>query len=399
MWKSLVHVCRRWRSIIFASPRRLCLVLQCDAKTRVRKLLDTWPPLPIIIRYSHLDAGEEGEGNIIAALGLRDRITGISFEKIQSSEGLARFTAKMRKPFPALTQLHIACDEYYFGPAVVPKTFFCGSAPQLRSFTSHNMAYLELPKLVLSSARLVTLSLRALPTDTHYISPEMMVTYLAAIPTLEEFSVGFRWQSLESRPDPIDPPRQTRVVLPALNHLRFQGASKYLEDFVALLDTPVLNNLSIVFFIHNIFHVGHLCEFIDRAETFKPLEQAFIELRCRTFSITLRSPNRLFLEIRCNTTKWGVSLLAQLCNDLSPHLSRVGRLEIRGVPPAAQASLGDAESAQWVKLFHPFTAVQSLYASKLMAPLVAPVLQEPTLSEECLTDALPALRDLVLEGL
>ena len=364
------------------------------------KLLDTWSPLPITIRYSPLDAGEEGEGNIIAALGLRDRITGIRFEKIQSSEELERFTVEMRRPFPALTQLHIACDDYYFGPAIVPRTFLCGSAPELRSFTSHNMAYLELPKLVLSSSRLVTLSLRALPTETHYISPEMMVAHLAAIPTLQEFSVGFRWQSLQSRPDPIDPPRQTRVVLPALNHLQFQGASTYLEDFVALLETPLLNNLGIVFFIHDIFHVGHLCEFIDRAENFKPLEQALIELRCRTFTITLRSPSRLFLEIRCNMEKWGVSLLAQLCNDLSPHLSHVERLEIRGVPPAAQSWPGDAESAQWVKLFHPFTAVQSLHVSKLMTPLVAAVLQEqPTLSVECLTDLLPSLRDLVLERL
>jgi hypothetical protein len=176
-----------------------------------------------------------------------------------------------------------------------------------------------------------------------------------------------------------------------------------LEDFDALLYTPSLNNLTIVFFILNIFHVGHLCEFIARGESFRPLEQACIELRCRTFSITLQSPppSRLFLEIRCNTTKWGVSLLAQLCNDFSPHLSRVQRLEIRGVPPAAPESRGDAESAQWVNLFHPFASVQSLRASKLMAPLVAPVLRrEPTPFEQGgLTDVLPALRDVVLEGL
>jgi hypothetical protein len=79
MWKSLVHVCQRWRSIIFAPP----LVLQCDARTRVSELLDTWPPLPVIIRYSPLDAGEKGKRNMIAALGLCDRITGIRFEKIE----------------------------------------------------------------------------------------------------------------------------------------------------------------------------------------------------------------------------------------------------------------------------------------------------------------------------
>ena len=71
-------------------------------------------------------------------------------------------------------------------------------------------------RLVFCASSRVTLSLRALPTrltDTHYSTshptPEMMVTYLAATPTLEEFSVGFRWQYPESRPLPIDSPRQT----------------------------------------------------------------------------------------------------------------------------------------------------------------------------------------------
>ena len=132
MWKSLVHACQRWRSIIFASPRHLCLVLQCDARTWVSKLLDTWPPFPIIIRY----LPEEREGNIIAARALRERITGIRFEKIQRLVELARFTAKkMRNRFWALTQLHMASDEYHSWPVIVPKIFLCGSAPHLRSFT------------------------------------------------------------------------------------------------------------------------------------------------------------------------------------------------------------------------------------------------------------------------
>ena len=37
-------------------------------------VMDTWPPLPIIIRYSPFDAGEEGERNMIAALGLREAV-------------------------------------------------------------------------------------------------------------------------------------------------------------------------------------------------------------------------------------------------------------------------------------------------------------------------------------
>ena len=149
-----------------------------------------------------------------------------------------------------LTQLHMACDGYYFGSAIRP-----------RFAIVHIAQHGIFQTLVFRSPRLVTLSLRPLPTDTHssHPTPEMMVTYLAA-----------------SRPLPIDSPDPRRPTRPQSS--RFQGASKYLEDFVALLDTTSLNNLTIVFFIHNIFHAGHLCEFIARAEIFKPLEQVCIEL-------------------------------------------------------------------------------------------------------------------------
>jgi F-box associated protein len=42
-WKSLVHVCRRWRSIVFRSPYRLDLKLFCTPKTPSKDTLDVWP--------------------------------------------------------------------------------------------------------------------------------------------------------------------------------------------------------------------------------------------------------------------------------------------------------------------------------------------------------------------
>jgi hypothetical protein len=47
-WHRLVHVCRRWRSVVFASPNFLDLGLLCDTRTRV-ELEGICPPLPIII--------------------------------------------------------------------------------------------------------------------------------------------------------------------------------------------------------------------------------------------------------------------------------------------------------------------------------------------------------------
>ena len=53
-WQSLVHVCQRWRRLVFGSPRCLSLRLYCatKAQTRLRDTLDIWPALPLIIRGS-----------------------------------------------------------------------------------------------------------------------------------------------------------------------------------------------------------------------------------------------------------------------------------------------------------------------------------------------------------
>jgi hypothetical protein len=49
-WHTLVHVCRRWREVVFASPRRLNLALLCGEKTPVRKMLNIWPAFPMDIQ-------------------------------------------------------------------------------------------------------------------------------------------------------------------------------------------------------------------------------------------------------------------------------------------------------------------------------------------------------------
>src|ERR1700677_879074 len=49
-WDTLVHVCRKWRTIVLESPLRLDLRLFCSERTPVKKTLAVWPPLPIVIR-------------------------------------------------------------------------------------------------------------------------------------------------------------------------------------------------------------------------------------------------------------------------------------------------------------------------------------------------------------
>src|SRR5229473_4140722 len=102
-WHTLVHVCRKWRSIVFGSPLRLNLQLHCTEYTPVREMLAIWPPLPIIIRRD----GEAWDiDNIVAALEHNDRVCEINLMYISSWE-LEEVLAPMQKPYPALTDLTI----------------------------------------------------------------------------------------------------------------------------------------------------------------------------------------------------------------------------------------------------------------------------------------------------
>ena len=66
MWLTLAHVCRRWRSVVFGSPRRLNLQLVCTTRTPVRNTLDVWSALPLAIEA--LNCRKGGVDNINALL-------------------------------------------------------------------------------------------------------------------------------------------------------------------------------------------------------------------------------------------------------------------------------------------------------------------------------------------
>ena len=70
-----------------------------------------------------------------------------------------------------------------------------------------------------------------------------MVTCLSVLTRLEILVIGF--ESPRSRPDRKSrrPPPPTRTLLPVLTEFHFRGHEKYLEDLVARIDAPLLDNL------------------------------------------------------------------------------------------------------------------------------------------------------------
>ena len=257
-WYTLVHVCRKWRNVVFGSPRRLHLRLHCTARTPVREMLDVWPLLPIVIRAS----GREmyGDDNIIAALEHTDRVCGIGIFSVSSSR-LETLLAAMRRPFPALAGLRLRSDSEA-APAVIPASFLGGSAPRLQILILDRIPFPGLSKLLSSATHLVDLSLWRIP-HSGYIPPESMAACLSVLTRLE--SLVIRFESPQSRPVQKGrlPPSPTRILLPVLIELQFFGVSEYLEVLVARIDAPILDKLDITFFQQLIFDTPQLTQFIS----------------------------------------------------------------------------------------------------------------------------------------
>ncbi|KAI9452405.1 hypothetical protein BJY52DRAFT_912695 [Lactarius psammicola] len=104
-WHLLVHVCQRWRQIIFASPNRLNLQIICTYGTPVRKSLGIWPAIPIGIDFCYSDIPPTDEDNVIAALEHSDRVCFVSLGVTGSQ--LGNMATVMQEPFPVLAHIKI----------------------------------------------------------------------------------------------------------------------------------------------------------------------------------------------------------------------------------------------------------------------------------------------------
>jgi hypothetical protein len=367
--------------------------LFCDTKTPVKETLDIWPPLPVA-----LSCNSGGVDNTVAALELNDRISELHIFRITSSQ-FKKILAAMQQPFPALTSLNISyLDEF---AAVVPPSFLGGSAPSLRSLTLHHVAFPEIPKLLLCATHLVELSLWNIP-QSGYFSPEAMATSLSVLTKLESLQIGFEFP--QSRPDRGSqrPPSPTRTLLPVLTELIFRGVGEYVEDFVARIDTPLLDTLTI-FFDQLILDTTQLTRFISRTPNFKAHDEAHVYFSDKDVSVTLSlgsdDMKGVHLSIPCIQPDLQLSFMALVCSSSFPQglTLTVERLYIQ--EPEWESSQeywrNSFGGSQWLELLRPFTAVKELYISHEFVPRIMPALQE--LVGDRVIEVLPVLRSLFLE--
>jgi hypothetical protein len=404
-WHTLVHVCRKWRNVVFKSPGRLNVQIICSFRRPVRAALDIWPPLPIKISDSEINKKGSDVDNIIAALEHKDRVSEIDLCNLSCGD-VVKILVVMQEPFSALTSLELhSYDDATAKVVRGPDSFLGGSAPHLRTLTSDRipLPFLGLQKLLLSANGLVHLGLQNIPHSV-YFSPDAIVTCLSGLTKLEKLELTFK--SPRSRPDRESrrPPPPTRTLLPALTCMTFKGINEYLEDIVAQIDTPLLEALSITFFHQLAFDTRQLAQFIGRAPEPGGYDEAHVVFSEHTVRVTflseLTGEEEIDLGVACKHPDLQLLSVTQLCTQSFPQAfiptaKHLYIVESKDLPRPNWEN--NIQKSQWLRLLRPFTAVKDLYLSEKIVPLIAPALRE--LVGERVTEVLPALQCLLLEGL
>jgi hypothetical protein len=399
-WQALVHVCRRWRCVVFGSPRHLDLRLFCTANTPTRDTVDVWPALPLAIE-DH-DSRTGSVDNILALLERSDlvrRITQITLLGLSSSQ-LEDIWEAMQVPFPELTDLSLIHDDETEPVLPLSDSFLGGSAPRLRYLELEGIPYLGLSKLFLSAAHLTELHLTRIP-HSGYISPEAMVACISTLTSLEWLSLGFQSSGPHPDQESQPPPPLIRTSLPVLDRFTFNGGGEYLEYLVARIDAPRLRGVYITLFNDIVFVTPQFTRFISHAPILEAFDEATVTLTDSTANINLSSAYTnpdvyLNVGIYCRALDWQLSFLEQVCTSSLPPLSTLEVLYMEGRPwPQDWKDIIDY--AQWLDLFYSFTAVEDLYLSKALAPCVVPALEE--LVGGRTTEVFPNLQNIFVEEL
>ena len=313
------------------------------------------------------------------------------------------------KPFPALTHLIIRISVENEIASPIPDDFLGGSAPCLQIIHLDNVAFPALQTLLLSASHLVELQLHLIRIDVdgNTVLPVAMAMCLAQLPRLKILVLQFSLRFPPSVPILPSPVMVTRILLPALTDFEFTGTSKYLEDFVAQIDCPQLDQIKISYQTGPTeFQVTQLIQFFSRSiSPFSlPFGHAKFCLDARSVVIDLYPPtNCTSLDSRhpataiisCNPVvdTWYFSpMLDEL---LSVLLSTV--VDLKFVERSwINYSIGDEYNPDWLHFLCQPSALQAIYASPALAGKIGRAFK--SVKGEVIAATLQSLDLICLEG-
>ena len=402
-WHRLAHVCQKWRRIIFRSQHRLGLRIFCQDGAPIENFLASWPTFPLVAIFNSDGKSKNIPKNVMAALRRPDRLCEIDFHVTSSM--LASIVEVTQKPCQALEIIRITVEDSTGPSVLVGKRFLGGSAPHLRKIKMDGvpLPFPEIRQVLLSTNNLVELHISKIPNEA-YFSPSDLVAGLSTSVQLERLTVDFHSPASFPPPSMTRSPSQ-RSTLPSLIFLKFHCESEYLEEFVAQIELPSLSNVAIKLFNDIFFEIPWFCKFLSRLNALGSHAWAIVTHNVDSVSVLLSREVTLecwsdsgsencFLETPCRRLDWQLSFITQITSQLSPLLSSVHSLSIRGDRgfPTGQE---DVDSTQWLEAFQPFTHVNHLY---VLVDRLVPCIMQALVTEDMTAEVLPELTLLHMNG-
>ncbi len=210
-------------------------------------------------------------------------------------------------------------------------------------------------------------------------------------------TLSFHFLSLPSRRNhfSIPPPSRERVVLPALKFFKYRGTNKYLDTFLARVDTPCIEQIDITFFNQPTFDVSQIGRFVNRIDGLNSYGRANILTSNNAISVCVRRPGtftRLAVQVSCQQLDWQLSSMTQICHHFSTFLSCVRELGISGTPPPNGQD--DVVNEQWLPLIRSFGGTERLHVAGNLGTDIMRTLK-PACGDP--PTVLPLLRNLYVE--
>ncbi|KAH9008202.1 hypothetical protein EDB84DRAFT_1598505 [Lactarius hengduanensis] len=334
-WQGLVKVCQRWRQIIYASPRYFDLHLCLTNGTSFMEDSDLslWPEFPLIVNYYV----KEDDDDVIAALGHPDRTCRINLS-IASSEVFDAVEA-MEVPFPVLTHLELTGHE----EDRVKEMLYLSDR-----FWAEYLGF-------------------------QFTGRDRWIRRTGRVDQAQNLSIRFavpyeRWSS------PMRP--QSCAVLPALTEFVFRGGSEYLDEFMAQIDTPRVEDARIEYSELDEVQAPQFSEFVKRSQ-FRRAQVDFYDL-----DIELDRPqgecHQAHHSFKISDFRFqGFTALdmARVLSQLVPMLSNVAHLSVLG-------EYGVDDMLPLLRLFPAVEVDGSLEG----------------IAEDMVTEVFPALQLLLLDG-
>lgn len=398
-WYKLLHVCRRWRCVMLASPSRLNLCLLFKHRIPLTRMLTDSPPLPLIVTFDFYGHDKE---SILLALQHHERLYSISLRELGSKQ-LDLLTA-LDKDFLSLETLSLSSkypDTEVVG--VLPEDFV---APRLRVCHLRSIALSTESLLLTNATSLVSLRLERLPASD-FFSPEYLVERISGMPRLENLSIGLLHLPLprpemESQhvPDP-------RVVLPSLSRLTFRGPSNYLESLLARISTPLLRDLRVKFTGGPTLIVPRVSEFLQMQNlNFHMVEvsfsSTFIAITYYSGQPSVALPYFLFGTHNQDGGQWlphqQLAVVIRMCGAVAPFLPVVDCLALKFSDHYEPSWFCNPfkvdDSALWHGFLRLFGGVKTLCVDKALAWSLTDALRRD--NEPVVKELLPMLSEIII---